>query len=77
MWVARLEWDPGNGRETGAARAAFNSYKAKGYLARRTGVDEALDPQKFDNTHGSVEFHTRPTLYDKMMEDDDDDADAG
>jgi len=74
MWVARLEWNSKKTCETCAARAAFDSYKAKGYLARRTGTDTALDPQKFDNTHGSVEFHTRPTLYDKMMENDDDDA---
>lgn len=76
MWVAKLEWDPGHHIEVATARSTFNSYKAKGFLARRTGSEEALDPQRFDPTRGSVEFHTRPTLYDKMMEDDDD-ADAG
>lgn len=71
MWVARLEWDPGNSAEVSAARAAFQSYGARGYLAFRPGVEEAM--QTFDGTIGGVEFHTRRSRYNMMMENDDDD----
>ena len=72
MWVARMEWDPGNVAEVVAARAAFGLYEARGYLAFRSGTREAV--QAFDRAIGSIEFHTRSarTRYNVMMEDEDD-----